>query len=184
MKALLIMDLQNDFLPGGVLPSPKGNTIIPVVNRLMNHFHIIIASKDWHPEQSTHFNTWPVHCVRNTRGASFPSPLRSGKIRKVFFKGTGSANNGYSAFEATNSNLDYYLKKRGVTHLYLAGLTAEYSVKYTTLDALKHNYKAFVIADATAGVDAQPGDEYLSYLKMRMSGAKIINSGATILENI
>jgi nicotinamidase/pyrazinamidase len=184
MKALLIVDLQNDFLPGGVLPSPKGNRIIPTVNRLMDDFYIVIASMDWHPEQSTHFKKWPIHCVRNTKGASFPSLLRSGKIRKVFLKGTSSAENGYSAFEATNSNLDYYLKKRGVTHLFLAGLTAEYSVKYTTFDALKYDYKTFVIADATAGLDAQPGDEYLSYLKMRMSGANIINIGATILEHI
>jgi nicotinamidase/pyrazinamidase len=178
------MDLQNDFLPGGVLPSPKSNTIIPVVNRLMNDFHIIIASKDWHPEQSTHFIKWPIHCVRNTKGASFPSLLRSGKFRKVFLKGTGSTDDGYSAFDATNSNLDYYLQRRGVTHLFIAGLTAEFSVKSTTLDALKHGYKTFVIADATAGVNAQPGDEYISYLKMRMVGAKIINTSATVLARI
>ncbi len=173
MKALLIVDLQNDFLPGGALPAPDGNSIIPEINRIMEGFDLVIASRDWHPEDSSHFSKWPPHCIRDTQGAAYPETLKKGKIRQELFKGTGNRDDGYSAFEATNINLDGFLKKNKVTHLYLAGLTTEYCVKSTALDAVKHGYKTTVIAAATAGVRAHPGDEAKAYSEMEKAGVRI-----------
>ncbi len=178
MKALLIVDLQNDFLPGGALPAPDGNKIIPEINGIMDKFDIVIASRDWHPENTIHFEPWPPHCVRNTEGAAFPDELDTEKIQKEFLKGTGEKDDGYSAFEATNSNLDAYLKENNVTQLFLVGLTTEYCVKSTALDAVKKGYQTYVITNATAGVKAKPGDEENAYRDMQEAGVKIINTQA------
>ncbi len=175
MKALFIVDVQNDFLPGGALPAPRGNRIIAEINRIMDQFDLVLASRDWHPEGSRHFERWPPHCIRNTRGAAYPDELDTGKIEKEFLKGTGSRDDGYSAFEATSEDLDDYLKKGDITELYLAGLTTEYCVKATALDALQKGYMTYVIANATAGVEAQPGDEQRAYREMDMAGVNIIN---------
>jgi nicotinamidase/pyrazinamidase len=173
MKALLIIDLQNDFLPGGALPAPEGDRIIPVINGMMDRFDLVIASRDWHPGDSSHFKRWPPHCIRNTGGASFPESLDAEKIKQEFLKGTGNEDDGYSAFEATNVDLDEYLKKKGVTELFLAGLTTEYCVKSTALDAVRNGYETTVIADATAGVMENPGDEEKAYRDMRKAGVRI-----------
>ncbi len=174
MKALIIVDLQNDFLPGGALPAPEGNKIIPEINRIMDQFKLVVASRDWHPENSTHFVRWPPHCVRNTAGAAFPAELDSEKIDKEFLKGTRDQDDGYSAFEATSSNLDAYLKENNISELYLTGLTTEYCVKSTALDAVKNGYRTYVISSATAGVRANPGDEEKAYREMEEAGVKII----------
>jgi nicotinamidase/pyrazinamidase len=115
MKALFLVDVQNDFLPGGALPAPNGNQIIPEINRIMDQFDLVLASRDWHPEDSIHFDRWPPHCIRNTRGAAYPDELHAGKIEKEFLKGTGNRDDGYSAFEATSDDLDNYLSKRNFT---------------------------------------------------------------------
>jgi nicotinamidase/pyrazinamidase len=176
MKVLFIVDVQNDFLPGGSLPAPRGNKIIDKINRIMDQFDLVLASRDWHPEDSKHFERWPPHCIRNTRGAAYPDELDAGKIEKDFLKGTGNMDDGYSAFEATTEDLDDYLRKRNITELYLAGLTTEYCVKSTALDALQKGYKTYVIANATAGVEAQPGDEQKAIREMDTAGVKIINT--------
>ncbi|UOB18827.1 isochorismatase family protein [Abyssalbus ytuae] len=176
MKTLLIVDLQNDFLPGGALPAPDGNQIIPVVNNIMDKFDLITASKDWHPEDTVHFEKWPVHCVQNTPGSDFPNELETGKIDTFLHKGTKNTDDGYSAFEATNINLDNFLKEKGVTELYVCGLTTEYCVKNSVLDALSHHYKTYVIKDAVAGVKAHPGDEDKAWQEMKVAGATIITS--------
>ena len=132
--ALLIVDVQNDFCPGGALPTPQGDIIVPVINKLMEKFSLIIASRDWHPEDTIHFNHWPVHCVKESHGADFPADLKRENIIQIFEKGTGSKDDGYSAFEATNKNLGGYLKEKEVDELYIVGLTAEYCVKSTVLD--------------------------------------------------
>ncbi len=103
--ALLIVDVQNDFCPGGALPTPQGDIVVPVINKLMDKFDLILASRDWHPEDTIHFNRWPVHCVKESHGADFPAVLKREKIIQIFEKGTGSKDDGYSAFEATNKNL-------------------------------------------------------------------------------
>jgi len=174
MKALIIVDLQNDFLPGGALPAPEGNKIIPEINRIMDQFNLVVASRDWHPENSTHFDRWPPHCVRNTAGAAFPAELDSEKIDKEFLKGTRDRDDGYSAFEATSSSLDAYLKENNISELYLTGLTTEYCVKSTALDAVKYGYRTYVISNATAGVKANPGDEEKAYREMEKAGVRII----------
>jgi len=104
MKALFIVDVQNDFLPGGALPAPRGNQIINEINRIMDQFDLVLASRDWHPGDSKHFERWPPHCVRNTLGAAYPDELDAGKIEKDFLKGTGNMDDGYSAFEATSDD--------------------------------------------------------------------------------
>lgn len=177
MKALLVVDLQNDFLPGEALPAPDGKQIIPVVNKLISHFDLVVASKDWHPEDSVHFKKWPVHCVANSEGAAFPDELEQSKIKTVVLKGTRNSDDGYSAFEATNIPLNNYLQENKVNELYICGLTTEYCVKNTVLDALNANYKTFVFRDAVAAVKAQPGDEEKAWQEMQEAGAKIVYSG-------
>lgn len=176
MKALFIVDVQNDFLPGGALPAPGGNQIIPEINRLMGQFELVLASRDWHPGESKHFEQWPPHCIRNTSGAAYPDALDAGKIEKEFLKGTGNKDDGYSAFEATTEDLDEYLKNKKITELYVVGLTTEYCVKSTALDAIRKGYKTTVIANATAGVEARPGDEQKAYREMDTAGVKIVNT--------
>ena len=138
--ALLIVDVQNDFCPGGALPTPQGDIIVPVINKLMDKFDLIIASRDWHPKDTIHFNRWPIHCVKESHGADFPADLNRENIIQIFEKGTGSKDDGYSAFEATNKNLAEYLKEKEVDELYIVGLTAEYCVKSTVLDALRNGF--------------------------------------------
>lgn len=174
MNALLIVDLQNDFLPGGALPAPEGDRIIPVINGIMDEYDLVIASRDWHPGDSNHFERWPPHCIRNTEGASYPEGFDKEKIGMELLKGTSNEDDGYSAFEATNADLDEYLKKNGVSQLFLAGLTTEYCVKSTALDAVKNGYETTVIADATAGVKENPGDEAQAYREMHEAGVRIL----------
>jgi len=123
MNALLIIDLQNDFLPGGALPAPDGLRIVPVINRILKEFDVVVASKDWHPPNSRHFENWPPHCIRDTKGAEFPQGFHKQHVEKIFLKGTEGGDDGYSAFEANNADLQAYLGNRGVKHLFLAGLT-------------------------------------------------------------
>ena len=175
MKALFIVDLQNDFLPGGALPAPEGDRIIPEINRIMDEFDLVLASRDWHPADSTHFDHWPPHCIRNTWGAAFPDELKTERIEKEFLKGTGDRDDGYSAFEATSEDLDSYLRKKNISRLYLVGLTTEYCVKSTALDAVKKGYETHVISNATAGVKARPGDEQKAYREMYKAGVQVIN---------
>ena len=103
-KALLIVDVQNDFCPGGTLAAPAGNDIIPVINKIMDKFDLVIASKDWHPEKTVHFDKWPVHCVRATPGAAFHPELDTTKIYEIVFKGTTNSYYGYCSFDSTNNN--------------------------------------------------------------------------------
>ncbi len=174
--ALLIVDVQNDFCPEGALPTPKGDIVVPVINKLMDKFSLIIASRDWHPEETVHFNRWPVHCVKESHGADFPADLKREKIIQIFEKGTGSKDDGYSAFEATNKNLGEYLKENGVDELYISGLTAEYCVKSTVLDALKYGFKTFVIKDAVEGLRQNKDDFDNAFKEMKNAGAIIITS--------
>jgi nicotinamidase/pyrazinamidase len=176
MNALLIIDLQNDFLPGGALPAPDGRGIIPVINRIMKEFDVVVASKDWHPPNTLHFENWPPHCIRDTKGAEFPEDLQVQPIDQIFLKGTGGGDQGYSAFEATNEDLQAYLEKRGVKHLFLAGLTTEYCVKATALDAIRNGHLTFIIKDAIAGVDQHPDDAEKALKDMELAGGIITDS--------
>jgi len=174
--ALLIVDVQNDFCPGGALPTPQGDIVVPVINKLMYKFSLIIASRDWHPEDTIHFNRWPVHCVKESHGADFPDELKREKIIQIFEKGTSSNDDGYSAFEATNKNLGGYLNEKEIDELYIVGLTAEYCVKSTVLDSLKYGFKTFVIKDAVEGIRQNEDDFDNAFEEMKKAGAIIITS--------
>ena len=174
--ALLIVDVQNDFCPGGALPTPKGDIVVPVINELMDKFDLVIASRDWHPEDSVHFKRWPAHCVKDSHGADFPSDLKKENINQIFEKGTTSKDDGYSAFEATNKNLAKYLKENEVDELYITGLTAEYCVKSTVLDAVKQGLKTFVIKDAVEGIRQNKDDFDNAFEVMKNAGATIVTS--------
>lgn len=176
MKALLIVDLQNDFCPKGALPAPHGDRVVPVINKMLDKFDYVLASKDWHPVNSIHFETWPVHCVRDTPGAEFHPDLDVSKLDMVFLKGTDNNDDGYSAFEATNKNLVEYLRQKRISELYVAGLTTEYCVKQTVLDALGHGFKTFLIEDAIQGISKKEDDVPKAIAEMKKAGASIVNA--------
>jgi nicotinamidase/pyrazinamidase len=176
VNALLIIDLQQDFLPGGALPTPEGYHIIPVINRIMKGFDLVLASKDWHPPDTVHFDHWPPHCVKDSEGAEFPEDFFDQQIEQLFLKGTGQKDDGYSAFEATNVDLKYYLNKHGVHRLFLAGLTTEYCVKATAMEAIRNNYHTIIVKDAVAAVEANPGDGKKAIKEMESAGVIITDS--------
>jgi nicotinamidase/pyrazinamidase len=176
MKALLLVDVQNDFCPGGTLAVPEGDKVVPVINQMMDSFPLVIASKDWHPKDTVHFKKWPPHCVQNTPGADFHPKLNASKIKKIFLKGTHNKDDGYSAFEATSANLAEFLKKEGVTDLYIAGLATDYCVKATALDADKNGFETFVVEDAIAAVNVKPGDDEKALKAMRKAGITLLRS--------
>jgi len=176
MKALLIVDVQNDFCPGGALAVPEGDKVVPVINKIMDLFPLVIASKDWHPKDSVHFKKWPPHCVANTSGADFHPDLVTSKIKKIFLKGTHNKDNGYSAFEATSANLGQFLKKEKVTDLYVCGLATDYCVKATAEDADKNGFETFVVEDAVAAVNKKTGDGEKALKEMAHAGITLIRS--------
>ena len=176
MKALIIVDVQNDFCPGGTLAVKDGDNVVPVINRIAGRFDLVLASRDWHQENSIHFDKWPVHCVRNTPGADYHPDLETVLISQELLKGTGNHDDGYSAFEATNINLADFLKEKGVTDLYIAGLATDYCVKATALDACRKGFHTYVVTDAIKAVNAIPGDEEKALTEMKAAGCKMITS--------
>lgn len=173
-RALLVVDVQNDFSPGGALAAPAGNDIIPVINRIMDKFDLVIASKDWHPEKTVHFENWPVHCVRATTGAAFHPDLATTMIDEVVLKGTSNNDDGYSAFEATNNDLAYLLQRNNIREVFVCGLTTEYCVKATARDALKAGFKVSVVLDASAAVAAKEGDEKKALEEIQQMGISLV----------
>jgi len=176
MRGLLIVDVQNDFCPGGALAAPEGDKVVPVINGLMDRFSVVVASKDWHPQQSVHFQHWPPHCAQNTRGAEFHPQLQSETIQQVFLKGTRDVDDGYSAFEATNLDLNEYLKSKGVTDVYVTGLATDYCVKASAIDAAKKGFRTFVVTDAVCAVDVQPDDGQRALEVMKAAGVTLVDS--------
>ncbi len=176
MKGLLIVDLQNDFCPGGALAVADGDRVVPVINRLLGHFDVIVASKDWHPAGSVHFKKWPPHCVQDSDGAEFHPQLIKGKIQQVFLKGTQDKDDGYSAFEATNLDLSTYLKQADITELYVVGLATDYCVKASALDAARNGFRTYVVTDAVAAVNLKPDDGTNALSEMKRAGITLLES--------
>jgi len=176
MKALLIVDVQNDFCPGGALAAPEGDRVVPVINRLMDAFPLIVASKDWHPKVTVHFDTWPKHCIQGTKGAELHPDLAQGRIGQIVLKGTRDRDEGYSAFESTNIDLERFLKDRGVDSLYISGIATEYCVKESALDAVRKGFSTYVIKDAVEGVRLHAGDSERAFQEMEAAGVKVISS--------
>ncbi len=181
-SALLIVDVQNDFCPGGALAVPDGDRVIPVLNRAIERFSEaglpVFASRDWHPPDTKHFRTrggpWPPHCVAGTPGAAFHPDLRLPPGATVVSKGQDRNDDGYSAFEATTDDgrtLADDLRERGVTDLYVGGLTTDYCVRATALDARAAGFRVTVLADAVAGIDEDDSRRALD--EIRAAGAMV-----------
>lgn len=175
-RALLIVDVQNDFCPGGALAVKDGDKVVPVINRIMNKFDLVISSQDWHPEKTVHFEKWPIHCVAGTRGAEFHSDLETYNIDLKLLKGTDNKDDGYSAFEATNASLTGFLHENNIQHLYVCGLATDYCVKASAIDAVTQGFHTYVITDAIAAVNVQPGDDEKALQEMYAKGCLLIES--------
>lgn len=175
-NCLIIVDVQKDFCPGGALASKEGDEIIPVINTISSRFKHVLASKDWHPAKSVHFEKWPVHCVRGSRGSEFHKNLEVANINEVALKGTGNSDDGYSAFEATNLDLGYWLQKNNISKIYVCGIATEYCVKASAMDAKKAGFETYVVSDAIAPVEAHTGDAEKALHEMKSAGIKFITS--------
>lgn len=207
MRALVLVDLQNDFVPGGALAVPEGDRIVPLCNRLQRHFDLVLATQDWHPADHGSFAAnhpgrrpgevidldgieqvlWPVHCVQDTPGADFVSDLDLTHVRRVFRKGVDPRVDSYSAFfdnaHRRSTGLGEYLQEHDAWDVYLAGLATDYCVRYSVMDALELNLRTYVIADACRGIDLKPGDVAEALDAMSRAGAKVIDSEALLAED-
>jgi len=180
-RALIVVDVQNDFCPGGTLAVPHGDDVVELLNRLIDEFldrgEPVYKSRDWHPPTTKHFaahgGDWPVHCVQNTKGAEFHPALRNDPRINVISKGLGDTNC-YSAFDETNL-LDQ-LHQQNVEEVVVGGLATDYCVKSTVLDALKNGFKVKALENAMRAVDVQPGDGDRAIEEMRNAGAQIIST--------
>ena len=178
-QALLVVDVQNDFCPGGTLAVPNGDKVIPPLNKLIDEFlergDPVYLTRDWHPPTTKHFTdrggTWPVHCVQNTTGAEFHPELRRDPRIKVISKGLGDTD-GYSAFDETD--LAKQLQREGVEELVVGGLATDYCVKSTVLDAIKNGFEVKAVEAAMRAVELQPGDGEKAIEQMREAGAEIV----------
>lgn len=195
--ALILVDLQNDFLPGGALGVPGGDEVIPLANRLMDDFEIIVATQDWHPPDHGSFaanhpgrqvfesidlhglpqTLWPEHCVQGTPGAEFAPGLDAGRITRVFRKGTRPDVDSYSGLfdngRRHSTGLAEWLREQGVTKVTVCGIATDYCVKFTALDAVTEGFDVTLHLPACRGVDLQPGDIAAAVETMREKGVRI-----------
>lgn len=180
--ALIIVDVQNDFCPGGALAVSGGDEVVPVLNRVIERFTKaglpIFATRDWHPEKTNHFKAyggiWPVHCVQGTRGAEFHAGLELGKDTVVVSAGMVPDEDGYSGFQArdpSGARLAELLQRKGVERIIVGGLATDYCVKHTVLDGLKEGFKVLLLADAIRAVNLKPHDGELAIAEMVRAGA-------------
>ncbi len=178
-KALILVDLQNDFLPGGALAVSEGDQVIAVANRLAHEHELVIATQDWHPPGHASFGLWPVHCVQNTGGALFAPGLDTRAIHHVFPKGTDPGIDSYSGFfdndRHKSTGLGEFLRGQGVTSITLLGLATDYCVKFTALDARQLGFDVTLIGSGCRAVNLQPGDGAAAIEEMRRAGVKVID---------
>lgn len=189
MNALILVDIQNDFCPGGSLAVREGDRIVPLVNELQKRFELVVATKDWHPPGHSSFETlWPPHCVQETTGAEFVSELDTSRIARTFLKGTDIEIDSYSGFfdneHKRATGLGDYLKARGVTDVTIVGLATDYCVKFTALDAVMLGLNTTVIVDACRGVEVQEGDTRRAIEEMSAAGAHIIESRQLLVAQV
>lgn len=184
-KALLIVDIQNDFSPGGALAVPEGDKIIPKINKYIKIFSKnklpIFVSRDWHPKKTTHFKKfggiWPEHCIQNTKGARFHPHLKLSRDSIILSKGMDPNKDSYSVFQAEASNgmsFSELLKLLRIQELYIGGLATDYCVKYSAIDAVKFGFKVKLLIDAIKGVNINPNDSQEALREMVKLGAKKI----------
>ena len=200
MNALLVVDIQNDFLPGGALAVADGDQVIPIANRLMDCFALVLATQDWHPAHHGSFAAnhpgrqpgevidlngimqilWPVHCVQGSPGAAFSTQIRAECFHKIFKKGIDPGIDSYSGFfdngRRRSTGLAEYLKERNVDEIFIWGLATDYCVKFSALDSISSGLRTSVIEDGCRGVDLKPGDSAAAIAEMRKSGVSIVDS--------
>lgn len=175
---LVIVDVQNDFLPGGALPVPEGDEVVPVLNEYITMFQkakaSIIATRDWHPPKHISFKAqggpWPPHCVQNTKGAKFHPDLKFPRNTMVVSKGMSPLKENYSAFES--DELAKNLQKQGIKRVFVGGLSTEYCVKHTVLDALKLDFDTVILVDAIAAINRKPSDAAEAITEMANNGSE------------
>jgi nicotinamidase/pyrazinamidase len=198
MKALILVDIQNDFLPGGALAVPHGDEVVPIANELMLQYDLVVATQDWHPAAHLSFaemhpgkevgdvielgevkdqRLWPVHCVQGTRGAEFAPGLNLAGIQHVVQKGTNPAIDSYSGFFDNSrvhaTGLEAILRRAGVTEVHVLGLATDYCVQATAIDAVKLGFRVTLISRGCRGVELQPGDCKRAIAEMRQAGVQI-----------
>lgn len=200
MNALILVDIQNDFVSGGALEVPEGETIVPVVNRLQPLFDRVVATQDYHPRGHGSFAAshegkkpgdvidldgleqvlWPVHCVQNSQGAAFVKELDMSRIEKVFTKGEEPRIDSYSGFYDNGhrkaTGMGEYLKQQGVHNIYIVGLAADYCVKFTALDGARLGFRTCLVTDATKGVNLNKGDVEKAFKEMKEKGVELTTS--------
>jgi nicotinamidase/pyrazinamidase len=205
MKALVIVDIQNDFLPGGALEVKEGDEIITVVNKLQSKFDLVVATQDWHPANHESFASncpngavgdlvdlhglpqvlWPDHCVQDTWGAEFAEALDISLVQQVFRKGADATVDSYSGFfdngKKKDTGMSFYLRSREVEQLYIVGLATDYCIKFTALDAVNLDFNTTVIVDAIKAVNLHPGDQDNAIKTMRRAGIQIKPSDELII---
>ena len=199
-RALILVDIQNDFLPGGALAVPEGDRVIGVANdlTLRGRFDLVVATQDWHPRDHASFAAnhpgkkigevidleglpqvlWPVHCVQNTAGAELAPSLDRSHVGRIFQKGTDRCIDSYSGLydngHRRSTGLGEYLREQGVTDVYVMGLATDYCVKFTALDAVAAGFKTHLIEDGSRGVNLKPGDVSRAVEEMRQRGIEIL----------
>jgi nicotinamidase/pyrazinamidase len=198
MKTLIVTDIQNDFLPGGALPVPRGDEVVPVANRLMDQFERVVATQDWHPASHESFASqhpgrrvgevillrgrpqilWPDHCIRETPGADFAPGLARQKIDHIIRKATSRQIDSYSAFFDNDhiraTGLEELLKREGVDDLSLIGLATDYCIKFTALDAAALGFRTTVLLEGCRGIERQAGDIERAIAEMRSAGVDVV----------
>jgi nicotinamidase/pyrazinamidase len=176
--ALIIIDVQNDFCPGGALAVPCGDEVIPVINRLLEHRWLSVATMDWHPDEHSSFESrggpWPRHCVQHTAGAELHPELDATKVQLVITKGSHPDHEAYSGFHGTD--LAKILRDKGIQRVVVCGIATDYCVRATAHDALHEGFQVLVLEDAIRGVEVQPGDCQRAIEELRQAGAEMIIS--------
>lgn len=206
MRALVLVDLQNDFLPGGALAVPEGDAVLAVANALQPCFDLVVATRDWHPADHVSFAAshpgaqvgevarvdgveqalWPVHCVQGSRGAELSGELDRRRIARVFSKGAGRAVDSYSGFFDNAwggaTGLERFLRERRVDEVVVLGLATDYCVLHTVLDACRLGFRTLVVRDGCRAVEVRPGDGKRAFAAMVRAGAVLVDA-ATVADS-
>ena len=205
-RALILVDLQNDFLPGGALAVPESDQVIPVANRVQALFDVVVASQDWHPADHGSFATshpgrepgdrielaglpqilWPIHCVQDSPGARLAPGLETGRIDRISYKGSDPQIDSYSCFHDNghrrSTGLADHLRDQGVDTVFILGLATDYCVKFSVLDAVDEGFAVHLVLDGCRGIDLELGDVDRALEEMREAGAVLISSHDLLAE--
>ena len=190
-SALVLVDIQNDFCPGGALAVAGGDQTVGVANSLMPHFPLVVSTQDWHPANHISFRErggpWPPHCVQGTPGAELHPDLDRTRIGHYFFKASSTEHDAYSEFEGRDDkrrSLDELLRSYGVTRLYVVGLATDYCVRATVLDGVRLGYQVFVCTDGVCAVNVDSQDGEKALREMQNAGVHLVTSSEVLKSNL